>query len=117
MQDLPSSHSGILKNDTLEIEISRAESGSSESMRRVAIHYEAMGPDYRDLALNWMERAAENGNTLARRDVLSSYLARGMCSRAKSLLEEMREIGELEDPQYGYALRSWRTCIDVARSD
>lgn len=116
VRSLPSSHGGIIEGDAFHIEMQKAENGDTESMRSIAIHYESMGPDFSDLALKWMERAAEQGHLKARADILSSYLSsNGKCGAAKILLEEMRETGELDDEHYGYALKSWKLCTEAER--
>lgn len=121
VRSLPSSHGGIIEGDAFHIEMQKAENGDAESMRSIAIHYESMGPDFSDLALKWMERAAEQGHLKARADILSSYLAHGRYKDAELLFEEMRESGQLEELEelfgnrYGDQEERWETSINAAR--
>lgn len=117
---LPSSHSGILEGDAFHVEMQKAENGNAESMRNIAIHYESMGPDFSDLALKWMERAAEKDYLPAKGDVLSLYLARKRFIDAEKLFEEMRESGELKKfagKHYGYIVEGWEKSMEAARRD
>ncbi len=66
-----------------------ADGDNAESAREVYLHYEALGPDYLDSTVLWIEKAVKFRDEIANSDLFVYYLGDIECDKAKYRLNKL----------------------------